>query len=85
MKHKWYKCNCGQFGCQFCDGGLASCTVCHGGEGTLTTDCCGRPITPVESDKIYKEGTLDFRNGQWVAKPNYPRFRRDKPAEAQDF
>ena len=50
----------------FCDGGLFHCTVCNGFEGSLTTDCCGRKITPEEEDEIYKKGTLDFVNGEWV-------------------
>lgn len=71
MKHTWYECKCHQPGCMFCDGGLGHCTVCNGFEGTLTTDCCGRKITPEEEDAIYKKGTLDFVNGEWVHKaPN---------------
>ncbi len=71
MKHTWYECNCHQTGCMFCDGGLGHCTVCNGFEGTLTTDCCGRKITEDEEDAIYKKGTLDFVNGEWVHKvPN---------------
>lgn len=46
-------------------GTLAFCTVCKGGEGSLTTECCGRPITEEESHKIYNEGTLDFIDGKW--------------------
>ena len=59
----------------FCDGGLFHCTICNGFEGSLTTDCCGRKITPEEEDKIYKKGTLDFVNGEWVhtaPNPNAP-------------
>ena len=51
-----------------CDDQLASCTVCKGGEGSLTTECCGRPITEDETFKIYNLGTLDFIGGKWVAK-----------------
>lgn len=67
MKHVYYVCEktCG--GCQFCHGGLGWCTTCNGFEGSLTTDCCGRKITPEEEDLIYKQGTLDYRDGQgWV-------------------
>ncbi len=59
----------------FCAGGLALCTVCDGFEGTLTTECCGRKITDEEGYQIYKLGNLDFRNGQWVNEPNFPRSK----------
>lgn len=51
-----------------CDGELAFCTTCKGGEGDLTTECCGRPITEEESHKIYNLGTLDFIDGEWRSK-----------------
>jgi hypothetical protein len=57
----------------FCDGGLGYCAVCGGFEGTLTTDCCGRKLTPNEEDRIYRKGNLDFKDGKWVDTPNYPR------------
>ncbi len=47
---------------------LASCTTCKGGEGSLTTECCGRPITEEESYRIYNLGTLDFIDGKWKEK-----------------
>ncbi len=50
------------------DGELAFCTVCKGGEGSLTTECCGRPLTSEEEYKIYNLGTLDFINGKWRKK-----------------
>jgi len=65
-EHTWYECHCEQSGCMFCDGGLGACTVCGGAEGTLTTECCGRRLTEEEKDKVYKEGTLDYLDGQWV-------------------
>lgn len=64
----WYVCSSTCTGCQFCRGGLAHCIVCHGFEGTLTTECCGRKLTEEEEDKIYKQGTLDFKNGNWEVK-----------------
>lgn len=67
MKHKFHECTCNKKGCMFCDGGLGLCDVCNGFEGTLTTDCCGRRITPEEEEAIYTEGTLDYKNGAWVA------------------
>lgn len=71
MKHTFYECHCGRYGCMFCDGGLASCIICGGFEGTLTTECCGRKITKEEEHKIYDEGSLDFKDGQWVNQPTY--------------
>jgi hypothetical protein len=65
-KHKFFECHCNKPYCMFCDGGLGYCTVCNGFEGTLTTECCGRKLTEIEEDKIYKEGTLDFKEGQWI-------------------
>lgn len=62
--HKLHSCNEGD--CGICNGGLALCEVCHGAEGSLTTDCCGRPITELEEYMIYNLGVLDFVNGQWV-------------------
>ena len=50
------------------DGHLAFCTICKGGEGSLTTECCGRPLTMEEEHKIYNLGTLDFINGKWLIK-----------------
>lgn len=50
------------------NGNLAFCTVCKGGEGSLTTECCGRPITPDEEEHIYEIGDLDFIGGKWRAK-----------------
>ncbi len=47
------------------DGNLAFCTTCKGGEGSLTTECCGRPITEEESNRVYKKA-LDFINGKWT-------------------
>lgn len=65
--------NCQRQYCAICEGGLSCCTVCGGFEGTLTTDCCGRQITEDEERRIYDDGALDFRNGEWVNEPNYPR------------
>ncbi len=49
-------------------GSLAFCTVCKGGEGELTTECCGRPMTQIERDNVYIKGNLDFINNEWVKK-----------------
>ena len=45
---------------------LAFCTVCKGGEGSLTTECCSRPMTEYESNRVYKLGTLDYKDGKWI-------------------
>ena len=51
---------------------LAFCTVCKGGEGELTTECCGRPMTQEERKRVYEIGDLDFVNGKWtdINEPN---------------
>jgi len=68
-KHIWLKhTNCSDWSCPICVGGLVLCTVCHGAEGTLTTECCGRPITEDEENRIYKLGNLDFIDGEWRPK-----------------
>lgn len=70
MKHTYEKHqNCDKAHCSICDGGLAYCTICRGGEGSLTTDCCGRPLTADEERRIFTEGSLDFVAGGWVQKP----------------
>lgn len=74
MNHTWFECHCNQPGCMFCDGGLGACKVCNGMEGDLTAECCGRPITKLESHFIYNEGTLDFANGKWQVKKPYEYF-----------
>ncbi len=68
-EHTWEKHeNCNNWSCPICVGGLRFCTTCKGGEGSLTTECCGRPITEEEEHKIYKLGTLDFIDGEWRPK-----------------
>lgn len=69
-EHKWHECNCKECLC----GEETCCDVCGGFEGTLTTDCCGRPITLEEAKHIYIIGDLDFRDGKWVCRPNLTRF-----------
>jgi len=49
-------------------GDLAFCEVCKAGEGELTTECCGRPMTEEERNRVYKVGDLDFINGKWTKK-----------------
>lgn len=74
MEHIWVVHeNCSNSYCSICEGGLGACSVCGGFEGTLTTDCCGRRITQLEEDQIYRQGRLDFRDGKWVREPNYDR------------
>lgn len=47
---------------------LAYCKICKAGEGELTTECCGRPMTEDERNRVYKVGDLDFINGKWIEK-----------------
>ena len=47
---------------------LAFCTTCKGGEGELTTECCGRPMTEEECHRVYILGNLDFVDGKWRPK-----------------
>jgi hypothetical protein len=63
MEHKYHKCNDNE--CRICNGGLADCEVCNGAEGSLTTECCGRPLSSREQERIYK-GFLDYKDGQWI-------------------
>lgn len=78
--HNYFECNCWKTGCMFCDGGLQACNICRGGEGSLTTDCPGRPITEAEELLIYNRAILDFRNGEWVYKSNYQRYyKKENP------
>jgi hypothetical protein len=44
---------------------LAFCTTCNGGEGELTSECCGRPLTKDERHRVYIVGDLDFIDGEW--------------------
>lgn len=76
-QHIYETCECGEGPCWICGGGLSFCTVCKGAEGSLTSECCGRPITEEEEHKIYVEASLDFKNGEWVNSPNYPRAPKD--------
>lgn len=69
-EHTIHKCNCNKTGYQFCDGGLSCCNVCGCFEGMWTSECPGRRITEEEGDKIYKEGTLDFIDGEWKNQPS---------------
>jgi len=63
-EHTLHSCN--ESDCRICEGGLSFCTTCKGGEGSLTTECCGRPLTEVEEWMIYDIGVLDFVGEQWV-------------------
>ncbi len=68
MKHTEYVCKGGHDypGCQFCDGGLFVCTICKGAEGSLPTDCPGKPMTEDQSDEVYA-GRIDyFESRGWI-------------------
>jgi len=69
VEHAAIKCNCGNPGCMFCDGGLFGCSVCGCFEGATTTECPGRKTTSEESDLIYN-GKLDYKDGKWINQPS---------------
>jgi hypothetical protein len=75
-KHIQKQCNCKRDNCVICEGVLFICEVCGCAEGELTTDCCGYKLSEEIRDRIYKKGNLDFKNGQWVNEPNYPRGKQ---------
>lgn len=58
-------CACqGDVSCSVCSGGLFICKVCGGAEGSLPTECPGKPMTSDEEDAVYA-GRHDFVNGEW--------------------
>lgn len=67
VEHK----QCDREHCPICDGGLALCRICNGAEGSLPSDCPGRPMTDAEETQVY-ENDLDFvvfkgePTGTWV-------------------
>jgi len=66
MKHTPEKhSKCARYPCMVCDGGLFICTVCHTMEGALTTNCCGMPIGPNLTERIYA-GRVDYVGDEWV-------------------
>lgn len=50
--------------CDDRDDGLLYCEICNGAEGSLPTNCPGRPMTVEEGDLVY-EGKLDYSDGEW--------------------
>lgn len=68
-EHVEHKCNCHEMGCMFCDGGLFKCDTCNSFEGATTTDCPGVKMCQDQIDAVYA-GTLDYRNGAWIAAPS---------------
>lgn len=67
----------GNDGCRARDGmdcvlcALSNCVVCGGAEAAMPTDCPGSRICHDDLERIMA-GTLDFRDGQWVA-PSGPK------------
>lgn len=55
-------------GCHICNGGLFHCKICNGAEGSLPTECPGESMRYEEEVAVY-DGTLDFKDGQWVPEP----------------
>jgi hypothetical protein len=65
MKHEYVKHDkCEIDNCLICDGGLLVCTVCKGAESSLTTECCGKPLT--DKDQYCVSNGDDYENGKWV-------------------
>lgn len=97
MDHQYYTskdCRCTEGNCFICShvtrGGLGICKVCNGMEGSLTTHCCGRPLTGYEVYQIYNEGVLDYRDGFWVHKSNPTNKQlhskeKEKPMKKRSF
>lgn len=67
-RHKFHRCECGEPGCMYCEGGLCYCTTCGGGEGSLTEDCPQVRMTE-EQERLVYEGVVDFRRklGGWTS------------------
>lgn len=65
MEHRYEKHNdCRKDNCWVCDGGIAICEVCHLVEGSLTTECPGKPSWQEHNRAVYL-GQEDFRDGRW--------------------
>jgi mono/diheme cytochrome c family protein len=47
---------------------LSYCVVCHGAEGSLPTNCPGRPMTMWEEQRVYA-GTIDYDERGWHVLP----------------
>lgn len=71
MEHQLeYRCHTNSF-CGSCMGcNLPVCQKCGLYEGGLTTDCPGEIVSEQDTDRIYKNGDLDYRGDEWVNKPN---------------
>lgn len=54
------------YGCMICN--LFLCSACKCFEGSLPTECPGKPVEEEDQQLIYK-ATLDFREGCWVNRP----------------
>ncbi len=67
------------YGCTLCN--LFYCTVCRGAEGSLPSECPGKPISEENQQLIY-QGTLDFRDGSWINRP-LKKWEKFDPAKDQ--
>jgi hypothetical protein len=71
-KHVRKKCGCGErCNCVICAGGLFICEVCGGAEGSLPTECPGRPMCGWQIQAVL-DGSLDFIDGKWIDKRTQP-------------
>ena len=68
FKHNFLKCSCGKKHCRVCSKQIENvCTKCGLSKETLTTSCCGSPLTK-ESFESVQNGTLDYHveKGGWI-------------------
>lgn len=47
------------------NGGKPFCTICHGSDTSLTSHCCGVPMTQDQLEQVHN-GYLDYQNDAWV-------------------
>lgn len=58
-------CRCYKEDCYVCSRELDYCLVCGAGEGELTTECCGKKLTPYAKEQCY-EWNYNYCVGRWV-------------------
>ncbi len=66
MEHNFVKHeDCTVADCIICVKKIDYCRICGGVGGTLTAECCGRPL-PEYKEVLISEGKLDFFDGKWI-------------------
>lgn len=63
-QHKYKICGCGE--CHTCTWGARHCLRCRGTEGSLPTDCPGKPMDSDTQDRVF-DREIDYVDGQWIA------------------